>query len=112
VHTRAQKLGKALPESLIVHVLSETLEALDYAHKLKDPDTDRPMHIVHRDISPHNVMLGFDGATRLIDFGLAAHELKRELTRPGVMVGKLRYNAPEQVRYRALDGRSEPPANN
>jgi serine/threonine-protein kinase len=107
VHTRAQKLGKALPEALIVHVLSEMLEALDYAHKLKDPDTDRPLHIVHRDISPHNVMLGFDGATRLIDFGLAAHELKRELTRPGVMVGKLRYNAPEQVRDRALDGRSD-----
>ncbi len=107
VHTRAQKLGIALPEPLIVHVVSEMLEALDYAHKLKDPDNGQPLNIVHRDVSPHNVMLGFDGNTRLIDFGLAAHELKRELTRPGVMVGKLRYNAPEQVRDRALDGRSD-----
>ncbi len=107
VHTRAQKLGVALPEPLIVHVVSEMLEALDYAHKLKDPDNGQPLNIVHRDVSPHNVMLGFDGNTRLIDFGLAAHELKRELTRPGVMVGKLRYNAPEQVRDRALDGRSD-----
>ncbi len=107
VHTRAQKLGRALPEPLIVHVLSEMLEALDYSHHLKDPDTGSPLSIVHRDVSPHNVMLGFDGNTRLIDFGLAAHELKRELTRPGVMVGKLRYNAPEQVRDRALDGRSD-----
>ena len=107
VHTRAQKLGRALPEPLIVHVLSEMLEALDYSHHLKDPETGSPLQIVHRDVSPHNVMLGFDGNTRLIDFGLAAHELKRELTRPGVMVGKLRYNAPEQVRDRALDGRSD-----
>ena len=107
VHTRAQKLGLTLPDDLIVHVISEMLEALDYAHKLRDPDTNKPLNIVHRDVSPHNVMLGFDGSTRLIDFGLAAHELKRELTRPGVMVGKLRYNAPEQVRDRALDGRSD-----
>jgi len=107
VHTRAQKLGRALPDALIVHVLSEMLEALDYSHHLKDPETGSPLQIVHRDVSPHNVMLGFDGNTRLIDFGLAAHELKRELTRPGVMVGKLRYNAPEQVRDRALDGRSD-----
>jgi len=107
LHTRAQKLGQTMPDALIVHVVSEMLEALDYAHKLKDPDNNKPLNIVHRDVSPHNVMLGFDGNTRLIDFGLAAHELKRELTRPGVMVGKLRYNAPEQVRDRALDGRSD-----
>ena len=107
LHTRAQKLGQTMPDALIVHVVSEMLEALDYAHKLKDPANNKPMNIVHRDVSPHNAMLGFDGNTRLIDFGLAAHELKRELTRPGVMVGKLRYNAPEQVRDRALDGRSD-----
>jgi serine/threonine-protein kinase len=107
VTTRAQKLGKALPEALMVHVISDMLEALDHAHGLSDVDTGRPLNIVHRDVSPHNVMLGFDGNTKLIDFGLAAHELKRELTRPGVMVGKLRYNAPEQVRDKALDGRSD-----
>jgi serine/threonine protein kinase len=104
---RAQKLGEALPEPLIFHVLADMLAALDHAHRARDPETGRPLNIVHRDVSPHNVMLGFDGTTKLIDFGLAAHELKRELTRPGVMVGKLRYNAPEQVRDRALDGRSD-----
>jgi serine/threonine protein kinase len=107
VHTRAQKLGKALPEALIVHVVADMLDALHHAHNLSDRDTGKPLNIVHRDVSPHNVMLGFDGNTKLIDFGLAAHELKRELTRPGVMVGKLRYNAPEQVRDKALDGRSD-----
>lgn len=107
VQTRAQKQGKALPEELIVHVVADMLEALDHAHNLDDDQTKKPLHIVHRDVSPHNMMLAFDGSTKLIDFGLAAHELKRELTRPGVMVGKLRYNAPEQVRDRALDGRSD-----
>ncbi len=107
VQTRAQKLGRALPEALMVHVVADMLEALAHAHGLDDADTNQPLNIVHRDVSPHNVMLGFDGNTKLIDFGLAAHELKRELTRPGVMVGKLRYNAPEQVRDKALDGRSD-----
>ncbi|MBM4279935.1 MAG: hypothetical protein FJ137_04025, partial [Deltaproteobacteria bacterium] len=104
---RAQKLGEVLPEPLIFHVVADMLDALDHAHRARDPDTGRALNVVHRDVSPHNVMLGFDGNTKLIDFGLAAHELKRELTRPGVMVGKLRYNAPEQVRDRALDGRSD-----
>ena len=107
VHTRAQKLGRTLPEELFVHVVADMLEALQHAHALDDVTTRQPLNIVHRDVSPHNVMLGFDGNTKLIDFGLAAHELKRELTRPGVMVGKLRYNAPEQVRDKALDGRSD-----
>jgi serine/threonine protein kinase len=107
ITTRAQKMGRALPEALMVHVVADMLDALDHAHRLKDIATGKPLNIVHRDVSPHNVMLGFDGNTKLIDFGLAAHELKRELTRPGVMVGKLRYNAPEQVRDKALDGRSD-----
>lgn len=107
IQQRALKLGRPLPDDVIFHGVVQMLDALAYAHSFRDANTGRSLGVVHRDVSPHNLMLGFDGYVKLIDFGLAAHGLKQEMTRPGIMVGKLRYNAPEQVRDRALDGRSD-----
>src|ERR1041384_829511 len=78
LQTRAQKLGKKVPDVVIFHCLEQGLAALDYAHECVDPDTNQHLGIVHRDVSPHNLMLGFDGYVKLIDFGLAAHQLKKE----------------------------------
>jgi|GEM_PF-6715715 len=82
------------------------LEGLDYAHTLTD-DRGQPLAIVHRDVSPRNVMLGFDGDVRVIDFGLAASTVKVERTEANIVLGKVPYMAPEQVRGARPDARAD-----
>ncbi len=96
----------ALHPGLALFIVSEMLEALDYAHRLVGDD-DTPLMLVHRDVSPHNVMIGFEGDVRLIDFGLAASTLKLEHTAPTVVMGKVAYMAPEHVCGEKLDGRAD-----
>jgi serine/threonine-protein kinase len=97
--------GTPMTEGIALHILCEVLEALDYAHRHQDPTTGRPLNLVHRDVSPQNVMVNFEGEVKLIDFGLAASEMKAEHTQPNVVMGKLAYMAPEQARGDAVDGR-------
>ena len=92
--------------ALAVHITGEVLEALDYAHRFVDV-TGTPLHLVHRDVSPQNVMLSFEGEVKLIDFGLAASTVKMEQTSPNVVMGKLAYMAPEQIRGEKVDGRAD-----
>ncbi len=105
--SRAQQKNVALPLPVVVHLGARMLAGVGYAHGARDPRTGMQLSIVHRDLSPHNVMIGFDGSVKVIDFGLAMHANKVEVTKTGVMVGKLRYGAPEQVRDRAMDGRAD-----
>jgi serine/threonine-protein kinase len=92
---------------LALHIVSETLEALDYAHRQTDVESGALLHVVHRDVSPQNVMISWEGEVKLIDFGLAASTLKVEQTSPNVVMGKLAYMAPEQVRGERVDGRAD-----
>jgi serine/threonine protein kinase len=103
VAQRARDAGSPLDAGLALHIVSEVLEALDYAHTLTDPASGQPLQLVHRDVSPHNVMVGFDGDTRLIDFGLAASTLKVEQTAPNMVMGKVAYMSREQVCADELD---------
>ena len=104
---RASKRGLTVPLDLALSIAVEITDALDAAHRLVDPETDAPVGLVHRDVSPHNVLVSFDGEVKLIDFGLATSSLKHERTEPGVVLGKLAYMAPEHARGDVVDRRSD-----
>ncbi len=95
-----------LPPMLAAHVVAEICEGLHAAHELRDA-FGQPLGIVHRDVSPHNVMIGYDGRVRLVDFGVAKVDLGARLTRTGEVKGKAAYMSPEQALGDALDRRSD-----
>jgi serine/threonine protein kinase len=99
--------GEVLPESLALYIASELLSALDYAHRFADPATNQPLNLVHRDISPQNVAMNFEGEVKLIDFGLALSDVKEEETAPQTVLGKAGYLAPEQIQLAEIDGRAD-----
>ena len=103
-HAEIPALGQS---GLAYYVLHEVLEGLDYAHRHKDPITGQPLNLVHRDVSPHNIMLTYEGEVKLIDFGLAQSEQKTEQTESNVVMGKVHYMAPEQARGDAVDARCD-----
>lgn len=89
-----------------IHIVLELLAALDYAHRKTD-DAGRPLGLVHRDISPQNVMLSFDGEVKLLDFGIARAGTGARRTRAGVLKGKFAYLSPEQAAGGSADHRSD-----
>lgn len=98
LHQRAAASGSRVPEAVALWLIAEMLEALDYAHRHTHPMTGQPLHLVHRDVSPQNVMVNYEGEIKLIDFGLAASDLKEEQTESQVVMGKVAYMSPEQAR--------------
>lgn len=94
--------GLALP--LAVYVLAQTLGGLHYAHELVDHD-GAPLSVVHRDVSPHNVLVTYDGEVKVLDFGIAKAAGSSSETKTGFLKGKVTYMAPEQVARKALDRR-------
>jgi serine/threonine-protein kinase len=95
-----------IPLELHVHMLCDVLAGLQYAHELRDYDGSR-LHVVHRDISPHNVFITYHGQVKIVDFGVAKARNASSLTNPGMFKGKFAYAAPEQVFGRAVDARAD-----
>jgi predicted ATPase/serine/threonine protein kinase len=110
--TLAELMGASLgddgwiPRATALWVLSQVLRGLHAAHEQCDLDGS-PLGIVHRDASPHNMLLGADGSVRIADFGIAKARLQAVQTEPGLAKGKFRYMAPEQARADPLDRRAD-----
>ncbi|MCP3144953.1 serine/threonine-protein kinase [Pyxidicoccus xibeiensis] len=102
----ASRQGYALPMGFIGRVIRDACLGLHYAHHFTDP-SGRPAVVVHRDVSPKNVMLTYDGVVKVIDFGIAKARGRLGRTQVGTVKGTSGYMSPEQVRNTALDGRSD-----
>jgi serine/threonine-protein kinase len=86
-----------LPLHLHLHILAKVLSGLHAAHELRDYDGSRPLNLIHRDVSPHNVSILFDGQVKVLDFGIAKASTSEVETRAGELKGKIRYMPPEQL---------------
>ena len=103
---KLKALKMSFPIQLAVYIIKEAASGLDYAHNVIDSATGRPLNLIHRDVSPQNIMLSFDGEIKLIDFGIAK-VADRNLTQAGHLKGKFGYMSPEQTRGEKLDPKTD-----
>jgi eukaryotic-like serine/threonine-protein kinase len=99
--------GRRVDLAQAIYVMIECCKALEYAHHLEHPTTGEPLHIVHRDVSPANILLSKMGEVKLVDFGLAKATSQRESTDPGVVKGKFGYLSPEAAWGQPVDHRTD-----
>lgn len=98
--------GKRFPLALAIQIIMEVAEALNAAHEARGPN-GRPLELVHRDVSPQNVIVTGHGSVKLIDFGIARARQRREQTQTGMIKGKVAYMSPEQCRAESVDRLSD-----
>ncbi len=108
LHRVLQKLGrdKGMPLEAHLRILSDALVGLHYAHELCDYD-GTPLNVVHRDVTPQNIFVTYEGAIKVVDFGIAKAMNQTAETRTGVIKGKIAYMSPEQARSEDIDRRSD-----
>lgn len=102
----ARNLGRPLPVGAACRIIADAAAGLDYAHKLRGA-RGQPLGLIHRDVSPQNILVGFDGAVKLIDFGVAKALDRQQHTATGILKGKYPYMSPEQASGEEIDHRSD-----
>ncbi|MBJ6760048.1 protein kinase [Myxococcaceae bacterium JPH2] len=106
VAARVRDRQSPLPLTFILYVMGRVLDALAYAHRKRDDD-EKELKLVHRDISPQNILISYEGEVKVIDFGLAKSRLSAAKTNPSIILGKFLYMSPEQARHQPVDRRSD-----
>lgn len=106
IFDRGQATNIKLDLGICAHIIMEICEALDYAHR-KTNIQQEPLHLIHRDVSPQNIIVSYDGTIKLIDFGIAKVAGKINQTQAGILKGKFSYMSPEQARGYTIDARSD-----
>ncbi len=101
----AEQQGKPIPLPLVCRIIIDAAAGLDYAHK--KTDGGRPLDIVHRDVSPQNILVTFEGGVKVVDFGIAKAVDQSHATRSGVLKGKYSYMSPEQAMGQTPDRRTD-----
>lgn len=102
----AARRGERMPVPITLRIMIDVLSGLHAAHELKDHQ-GHPLNIVHRDVSPQNILVGVDGVTRITDFGIAKAEARLTVTREGQVKGKMSYMAPEQLSSTNVNRRAD-----
>lgn len=97
---------RGLPMPVAVHIVAQVAAALQHAHAARGPE-GQPLRLVHRDVTPDNIMVSFDGTVKLLDFGVAKAATQKQKTQTGLLKGKFAYMAPEQYAGEELDGRAD-----
>ena len=105
--SRFAEQKQSFPIELVTYIIEQAAAGLNYAHSFRDKISGTPLDVVHRDISPQNIITSFEGAVKVIDFGIAKATTNVESTRAGVIKGKPSYLSPEQISGEVLDGRSD-----
>ena len=98
--------GRRVPERITALIIAGACDGLQYVHSLASPD-GRPLHVVHRDVSPSNLFVTDQGVVKVLDFGIAKAEGNVTRTQAGMVKGKVAYMAPEQIGQRPIDGRTD-----